>query len=122
MSTPMRMTFAVILLTAAIACGKSSSPTSPTPTTMNVTIVSGGFTPNLINISVGSSVTWTNNDTSAHTVVANNGAFTSGTIAPGGQYSYAFPSAGTFAYHDAANPNMVGVVNVSGSSSSPYPD
>jgi plastocyanin len=121
MSVRMRMMFAVMLLTAVTACGKGSSPTSPTPTTVSATIVSGGFNPNPINISVGSTVTWMNNDTVAHTVVADNGAFSSGTIEPGGRYSYLFPSAGTFPYHDASNANMAGVVNVSGSSSpSPY--
>ncbi len=43
------------------------------------------------------------------------------TIAPGGQYSYTFPSAGTFRYHDSFNASMLGTVNVSGSSTSPTP-
>ena len=122
MSIRMRLTVAVMLfLIAAIACGKGSSPTAPTPTTVNATIVSRGFTPNPINISVGSTVMWMNTDTVAHVIVADNGAFRSGTIVSGGQYSYAFPSAGAFTYHDASNPNMAGTVNVSGSSSSPSP-
>jgi plastocyanin len=123
MSLWMRTTIAVMFLMAAIACGKGSSPTSPTPTTMSVSIVSGGFTPKSVDVSVGSTVTWMNNDSAAHSVVADGGAFSSGAIAPGGQYSYVFPTAGTFAYHDAGNVNMTGVVNVSGSSSpapSPY--
>jgi plastocyanin len=121
MTVPMRMAVAVMLLIAATACGSYSSPTSPTATTVNVTITSGGFSPNPIDISVGSTVTWTNNDTSAHAEVADNGVFNSGTIAPGGQFSYTFPTAGTFTYHDTFNPSMVGTVNVSGSSSpSPY--
>jgi plastocyanin len=121
MSTRMKIAFAVTLLTAAMACGKGSSPNAPTPTTQTAAIVSGGFTPNPINISVGSTVMWTNQDTAAHDIVANDGAFNSGTIAPGGQYGYTFPAAGTFTYHDASNQNMVGTVNVSGSTSpSPY--
>lgn len=121
MSVRMRMAFALIFFAAAIACGKDSSPTAPTPTTVDATIVSGGFAPNPINISVGSTVTWMNTDNTAHSVVSDSGAFSSGTIAAGGQFSYAFPSAGTFVYHDSFNPNMKGTVNVSGSSSpSPY--
>ena len=120
MSVRMKMALAVMLSTAAVACGDSST-TAPTPTTVNATIDSGGFTPNQINISVGSTVMWTNKDTTAHSVVSDSGAFRSGTIAPGNQYSYAFASAGTFTYHDSSNPNMVGSVNVSGSTSpSPY--
>jgi plastocyanin len=62
-----------------------------------------------------------NMDTTMHAIAADNGVFRSGAIAPGGQYSYAFQSAGTFTYHDSANAKMVGTVNVSGSSSpSPY--
>lgn len=121
MSVWMRMTFVALLLAAAMACGKASSPTSPTPTTVGVTITGGGFTPNTVSISVGSTVMWTNKDNAPHAVVADGGAFSSGAIAPSGQYSYAFPTAGTFTYHDSSNPSMVGTVNVSGSSSpSPY--
>jgi plastocyanin len=112
----MKVTCVALLLFAAAACGQSS--TSPTPMTVTATISSGGFAPNPINISVGSTVTWMNNDTAAHAIVAD--AFSSGSIAPGAQYSYMFPSAGTFTYHDASNANMVGTVTVSGSSSSPY--
>jgi plastocyanin len=120
MVTAMRMTFVVMSLIAAMACGSSSSSTSPTPTTMSAAIVSSGFTPNPISISTGSTVTWTNNDNAPHGIV-DDGVFNSGTIAPGATYSYMFPSAGTFTYHDASNPNVVGTVNVSGSSSpSPY--
>jgi plastocyanin len=118
----MRMIFAVMLLIAApIACSKSNSPTSPAPTTVSATIASSGFTPNPISVSVGSTVTWTNNDTTAHAVVADGGVFTSGTIAPGDQFSFMFPSAATVTYRDASNPNMVGTVNVAAASSpSPY--
>jgi hypothetical protein len=63
MGIRMRLMVAVIFLIAAIACGKGSSPTAPTPTTVNATIVSGGFTPNPINISVGSTVIATAQDT-----------------------------------------------------------
>ncbi len=118
MSIWTKMIVAVVALTAATACG--SSPTSPTPTSVSATIDSGGFNPNAITVSVGSTVTWMNNDTATHSVVSDSGAFTSGAIAPGGTYSYAFPSAGTFSYHDSGNANMKGVVNVTGSSSSPY--
>ena len=116
-----RLAFALFLSTAALACGKSSSPTTPAPMTVSASISRTGFSPNPINISVGSTVMWTNNDTSMHAVVADNGAFRSGALAAGGQYSYAFPTAGTFTYHDSSNAGMAGTVNVSGSSSpSPY--
>ena len=115
----MRLVLPAVLLMAVTACGYSS-PNSPSPMTANATITGGGFTPSSIDVSVGSTVTWTNNDTSAHSVVADGGQFNSGTIGPGGKFSYAFPAAGAFAYHDGVNPRMSGVVNVSGSSSGGY--
>ncbi|MBW8865752.1 MAG: hypothetical protein JF610_00205, partial [Acidobacteria bacterium] len=57
-------------------------------------------------------VTWTNNDSVAHNSVANNGAWNSGTIAPGGNFSMTFPSAGSFPYHCSIHPGMVGTVTV----------
>jgi plastocyanin len=121
MSIRVKMTFTVFLLTAATACGSYRSPTSPTPTTVSATIVSGGFMPNPITISAGSTVMWTNSDSIAHAIVTDSAELNSGTIAPGATFSHAFPSAGTVAYHDAANPSVVGTVNVTVSSSpSPY--
>jgi plastocyanin len=103
---------------AAIACGYKS-PMSPTPSTVGATIESGGFTPSQITVPTGASVTWTNGDSVAHTVVAGDPAFDSGPIPPGGTFSQMFPSAGTFTYHDGANPDMVGVVMVTTSTSPP---
>lgn len=116
----MRMTAALLWLTAASACGSSSMPASPTPTTATVTITSDAFAPNAVTISVGSTVMWMNKDSATHSVVADSGAFSSGALAAGTQYSYMFPSAGTFTYHDGSNSSMVGTVTVSGSSPSPY--
>ena len=117
MAIPIRLKTlaAAAILLAAAACGGSS--TSPSPMTVTASIQSNGFTPNTISITTGSTVTWMNQDSTAHSVVADNGAFASGTIAAGAKYSYLFPTAGTFTYHDASNPGMKGTVNVSGSSS-----
>jgi plastocyanin len=111
---------AAVILAAAVACGKAS-PNAPSAMPVGVTIANGSFSPNSTSIGVGTAVTWTNKDTAAHSVVADSGAFSSGSIAPNGQYSYTFPTAGTFNYHDGTNAGMTGVVIVSGSSStSPY--
>jgi plastocyanin len=116
MSIWMRTAFVAVLLSTAMACAKGSSPTSPSPTSMTAMITSSGFAPDPINISVGSTVTWANKDTAARSIVADGGAFSSGSIAPGAQYSYTFPAAGTFKYHDGTRPSVVGTVVVSGTS------
>jgi plastocyanin len=65
-----------------------------------------------VNVAVGGTVVWMNNDTTAHTSNADGGAWSSGSIAPGGQFSHTFPSAGTFPYHCTLHPSMIGTVNV----------
>jgi plastocyanin len=116
MSSAMKVVFGVMLLTGTMACGNSSM--GPTPTTATATIMNGAITPNSINVSVGSTVTWMNKDTAPHSVVADTGTFNSGPIAPDGQFSFTFPATGTFAYHDPSNASLSGTVNVTASSGS----
>jgi plastocyanin len=108
-----------VALTAA-ACGSSNPAPSPSPSNGTpVSIVAGSSTltttayaPNPINIAVGGTVTWTNNDNTAHTSSGNNGGWDSGSIAPGGSFSRTFTAAGAFPYHCTIHPGMVGTVNV----------
>jgi plastocyanin len=68
------------------------------------------YSPNPITVPIGGSVMWTNNDSTAHTSTADGGTFSSGSIAPGGTFTATFPTAGTFRYHCAIHPGMVGTV------------
>jgi plastocyanin len=117
MSSGTKLALGAMLLMGTVACG-SSSMVAPTPTTVTATIMNGTITPSLVSVSVGSTVTWMNDDSSAHSLVADGGAFNSGTIAPNGQFSFTFATAGTFAYHDASNASVSGTVNVSPSTTS----
>lgn len=53
-----------------------------------------------------------NNDNTTHTSAADGGAWNSGNIAPGASFSQTFQTAGSFTYHCAIHPNMVGTVTV----------
>jgi plastocyanin len=53
-----------------------------------------------------------NNDTTTHTSTGSNGAWDSGSIAPGASFSRTFPAAGSFTYHCTIHPGMVGTVTV----------
>jgi hypothetical protein len=53
-----------------------------------------------------------NGDNTGHTSTADGGRWSSGTIRPGGSFSTRFPTAGTFTFHCAIHPNMVGIVIV----------
>jgi plastocyanin len=89
----------------------SMGPGSSTKTT-------DAFTPNPIQVSVGSTVTWTNDDTVIHTVNAGtspteSGLFTSPIMNPGDTFEYTFTEAGEVPYFCILHPNMVGTAIVS---------
>ena len=75
------------------------------------------YTPAQITVVVGvnNTVVWTNHDVLVHNVIANNGAFDSGDIGPGGAYEFTFTQAGTYTYHCSYHPSMSGVVVVKSS-------
>jgi plastocyanin len=61
---------------------------------------------------VGTTVTWTNTDSIAHTSTSDGAGWDSGSVAPRGQFSTTFATAGAFPYHCAIHPGMVGTVVV----------
>jgi plastocyanin len=78
------------------------------------TLGTRAFAPDDLEMAAGTTVTWTNTDAVAHTSTSDvpaNG-WNSGSVAPGRQFSVAFPTAGTFRYHCAIHPGMIGSVVV----------
>jgi plastocyanin len=75
------------------------------------------YTPGEITIILGvnATVAWTNHDVLVHDVIANNGAFNSGDIAPNAAYVFTFTQAGTYTYHCSYHASMSGVVVVKSS-------
>jgi plastocyanin len=86
--------------------------------TTTVSIKNFAFNPPNATVAPGTTVTWVNNDQTAHTVTANDGAFDSGTLQPGQSYSFKFDKAGTYAYHCNIHHDMTATVTVSGASGS----
>jgi len=134
-----RFAFASVVFIFAIACGacSSSSYDSPAPApspipapspapapapgaaTASVTIPTGAavlgdraYTPDDINVAVGTTVIWMNTDSVSHTSTSNASGWDSGTVVPGGRFSFAFSTAGTYRYHCAIHPGMIGTVVV----------
>lgn len=90
------------------------NPSSAAPVTGNaVTIQNFTFQPANLQVKVGTTVTWTNNDTAPHTVTFRDSSLTSsGILRQGDTYSYTFTKAGTFSYYCAVHTYMVGQVTV----------
>ena len=117
----MRVPRLIILIAAttlvAAACGGAASPTVSVPASTGggdaVTIANFSFSPTPLTVNVGSTVTWTNQDSTAHTVTADDGSFQSSQIGGGGTFTQTFAKAGTFAYHCSIHPSMKATITVS---------
>jgi predicted secreted protein with PEFG-CTERM motif len=76
------------------------------------------FIPYEITVNVGDEVTWSNDDTAAHTVTAGSaadgpsGVFDSSLFMAGTTFSYTFDVEGEFPYFCMVHPWMQGIVNV----------
>lgn len=79
---------------------------------MAVTIKDFAFGPPSLDVAVGTTVTWTNQDSTAHTVDGDQGEFSSGHLEPGKSFSQTFGKAGTFAYHCDIHPSMKATIVV----------
>ncbi|MBX4197301.1 cupredoxin domain-containing protein [Candidatus Saccharibacteria bacterium] len=72
------------------------------------------FMPADITVKKGTTVTWTNNDSAAHTVTAisSSSGPSSGTLNQGDKYTFTFNTAGMFHYRCSIHPDMLGTVTV----------
>ena len=80
------------------------------------------FIPYTISISRGETVTWSNDDSAAHTVTSGSatdgpsGVFDSSLFMAGTTFSVTFTQSGNYDYFCMVHPWMVGVIQVAGSS------
>jgi plastocyanin len=95
----------VLALLSAAAAGAA---------TLTVQIKSWGFSPSTIAINHGDKVVWHTADAVDHQVVANDGSFASPILHGGQSWATTFTVAGTFRYHDALHPRLVGKITVKG--------
>ncbi len=70
------------------------------------------YDPSSMTVSAGTTVTWTNNGSTAITVTSPDGLFDSDSIAPGSSFSHTFDTPGTYRYFCVPFPHMKGVITV----------
>ncbi len=109
-------------LFVALGCGSDGNPasssgdnTNPPSDTFTGTIVISGssFSPSTVTVSVGTTVTWRNDDVIVHTVTSDTGTeLASSLLGQGDTYSHRFTTAGTYPYHCTQHPVMRGTVIV----------
>lgn len=98
---------AAALLAISAACAPSISAAE----THIVEINGMAFTPAALDVAVGDTVTWINNDVVPHTATAADGSFDSRAIDQGGQWSLVIESSGSLDYVCTFHPRMSGVIN-----------
>jgi len=106
------MVFPIAILGVVLALGScSSAPTSGTENSVNVQ--GSAFDPATLTVSVGTTVTWTNEDSVPHTITSDSGSeIGSPQLSTGQTYSHTFNTAGTYAYHCSIHTFMKGTVIV----------
>lgn len=92
--------------------GQTGGTPNTTGTGSSVAINGFAFNPATLTVSVGTTVTWTNSDSTTHTITSDTGAFDSGNVPVGQTYTHTFGQAGTFSYHCSIHTNMKGTIIV----------
>jgi plastocyanin len=117
-------TIAGFVVVAGCGGGSSSggggNPGGPTPppaggASATVSIVGDrgrqSFTPNPVNVSAARTVSWQNSDGQVHRIMANDGSFDTGNIAPGATSQVITLGTDGTNYHCTLHPGMIGSVN-----------
>jgi len=81
-----------------------------TPPQIEVAIDGFAFIPAILNVPVGTTVVWYNNDSVTHTVTARDNLFESGNLSPGDAFRYTFEQSGALEYYCRIHPSMVGKI------------
>ena len=90
-------------LTAAHAAERSSAA---------ISVQEFKFAPAVLNVRVGTTVTWTNHDEETHTVTAAGGTFASAGLESGESFAQTFATPGTYTYFCSLHPYMRATVVV----------
>ena len=100
------------------SCSKSSNPVAddtPSDTESSITdavsIANFTFNPSTLTISIGDIVTWTNTS-GTHSVVSDDGLFTSSSLSSGDTFQHQFDTVGEFGYKCGFHSSMTGSITV----------
>lgn len=91
----------------------NTTPVNSNPETYIIDIDDRMYEQNLITIKIGDRVTWSNKDSTGHTVTSDEGIeLSSSKLSEGDTYSHTFDKAGTYPYHCIYHSSMHGTVIV----------
>jgi plastocyanin len=105
---------AVLIASASVISSAAAAP-QPAPAAQvgaAVHIANFTFSPAILSVKAGTTVTWTNDDDIPHTVVAIDKSFRSKVLDTGERFSFTFAKPGQFGYFCSLHPHMTGKVVV----------
>ena len=119
----MRRTLSIAGLAAALVLGIGLTPMGPKSLVINaqqnastseVKIDNFSFSPAVLTVPAGTTVTWTNRDDIPHTVVSSDDpkAFKSKVLDTDEKFTFTFSKPGAYPYFCSVHPKMVGKVVV----------
>jgi len=101
----------LLLVPAAVAAAPKHAH-AQTAAAAPIVMKNFGFSPMMVTVHVGDTVTWKNLDEEPHTVTSLDGLFRSGALDTGESFKFKFTKAGTFKYTCSIHPKMQAAVIV----------
>ena len=90
----------------------TAMPEAPAAGMAAVRIDNFNFTPTALTVTAGTTVTWTNDDDTPHTVREKDGKFKSAALDTDDRFSQTFAAPGEYEYFCSIHPRMVGKIIV----------
>ena len=115
------VTLMMILGLLAVACTGDPAATPAAqpgvqPTSVSgeakIVIVNFAFNPGTVAVPVGTTVKWTNEASTTHTITSDGGDWDSGELKSGQSFSHTFTQTGSFSYHCSIHTSMKGTIVV----------
>ncbi len=108
---------AIVVAVVALSLGHQRGASAGTSASASghaahVKIFMYAFEPQTLTVKVGTRVTWTNHDSTAHTATADQGSWDTGTIEHGQSRTIDFTHPGTYSYHCSFHAFMTGTIKV----------
>lgn len=102
------ITCALLSVCVALSILTLASAAAPKPRTHTVALRGMKNVPATLTVRAGDTVVWKNEDVVPHTATDRGKRFDSGSIEPGGSWSYVANTKGTYDYYCAYHPNTKG--------------
>jgi plastocyanin len=90
----------------------ATASATPVASSATITLADRAFDPTTVEVPVGGSVEWLNQDEEGHTATASDASFDSGVIGPGESFTQTFDTVGAYDFFCAIHPEMQGTITV----------